>query len=85
MDSAFVGREIRLKEISRLYEETAGDWLLLEILETNATGTPIRLRVLAQSSDKDELHELMMEQDDWDWSKRYLIVYSDPSRPCEIG
>jgi len=85
LDSEFVGREIRLKEISRLYEETAGDWLLLEILETNAAGTPIRLRVLAQSRDKDELHELMMEQDDWDWSKRYLIVYSDPTRPCEIG
>lgn len=85
MGSEFVGREIGLKEISRLYEETAGDWLLLEILETNAAGTPIRMRVLAHSPNKDDLHELMMEQDDWDWSKRYLIVYSDPTKPCEIG
>ncbi|RME01479.1 MAG: hypothetical protein D6814_01445 [Calditrichaeota bacterium] len=84
MESAWEGKELQLKEIPQLYNDTAGKWLLLQILETNQNGTPVRLRMIAQSSDKSELHELIMNDDNWNWNHKYLLVFSDPNKPCTI-
>jgi len=81
---AYKDRIVDLKEINRLYEETAGHWLLLEILETNENGTPTRLRVADLAKDKNRLFDWMMENDDWDWKDRYLLVFADPNKPCII-
>ncbi|RMG68516.1 MAG: hypothetical protein D6715_02075 [Calditrichaeota bacterium] len=77
--------EVHLKEIPELYQRLAGQWLLFEILETNANQTPVRLRLLKNSSNKDDLYEFLMEDDQWNWDRQYLIVYADPSRPCTIA
>lgn len=76
--------EIDLRQISRLYEETAGNWLLLDILETNANGTPTRMRLIAKKTDKSELHDLIMDDDDREWENNYLLVFADPNKPCTI-
>jgi len=78
-------REIGLKDISRLYQETAGEWLLLHVLETNDNGTPIKLRLIARDADKSRLHDLIMDDEHWDWQKKYLLVKADPNKPCTIG
>ena len=84
MKSAYEDRIVHLKEINQLYEETAGNWLLLEILETNENGTPTRMRVAGISREKDTLFDWMMENEEWDWKHRYLLVFADPNKPCTI-
>ncbi len=77
--------ELHLKEIPELYQSLAGHWLLFEVLETNANQTPVRLRLLKHSTSKDELYDFLMEDEQWDWNRQYLIVYADPTRPCTIA
>lgn len=78
-------KTLSLKDISRLYLEKAGEWLLLEILETDPHGNPIQLKLLKHSENKDELHDFMMEHDEWTWERQFLIVLADPNKPCTIG
>jgi hypothetical protein len=89
-------KEIFLRDLGQLYQDLAGKWLLLEILPDfplNASsmkvGTekklPTKFRLHAHHSDKNKLHEFMLEHDGWDWSKKYLIVQADPEKPCEIN
>ncbi|HHL73609.1 MAG TPA: hypothetical protein ENJ29_13970 [Bacteroidetes bacterium] len=85
MAGDWIGKEIGLKDISKLYEQTAGNWLLLEVIDTMMDGTPSRMKLLYQSPDKSAVHEFLMEDDDWDWQKQYLIVFSDPTKPCTIS
>ena len=67
-----------------LYEELAGEWLLLEVLEQADDGSPRRLGLHGHHRDKEVLHERMMELDDWSWNRRFLLVKADPDR-CELG
>lgn len=81
----WLNKELNLKDITQVYNEKAGEWLLLEILETDARNNPIKLKLLKHSPYKDELHEYLLDQDQWDWNKKYLIVLADPSKPCRIA
>ncbi|MFQ5706714.1 MAG: hypothetical protein ACE5HO_04645 [bacterium] len=74
-----------VQEISQLYHEKAGEWLLLEIVETNRNNTPTKLRLLASGPDKDVLHDFIMEDESWHWHKKYLVVLADPDKPCTIA
>ena len=84
MGSKWVGKEIPVVQIGQVYFDSAGEWLLLEILETDDAGEPTRLKLLAKSPDKAELHDLIMDDEDWNWHKRYLLVHADPHKPCTI-
>jgi hypothetical protein len=80
-----LNKKLNLEDIAEIYNEKAGEWLLLEILETDTKNNPVKLKLLKHSPYKDELHEYLLEQDQWDWNKKYLIVLADPSKPCTIG
>lgn len=76
--------EIELPEIPHLYRRYAGQWLLLEVVATNAGGKPLRFRLLGRAPEKSALHEMIMDDEYWDWQKKYLIVFADPDKPCDI-
>jgi hypothetical protein len=78
-------KEILLRDLGQLYQDLAGEWLLLEILESAEKKQPTKFRLHAHHRDKDKLRELMMEHEDWDWNKKFLFVQADPEKPCEIN
>ena len=82
--SRWINKVIGLKGLARLHAEQAGAWLLLEILERNANDDPVKFRLLAYGPDKDALHDLLLEDDTWDWDKTYLFVLADPTKPCIV-
>ncbi len=77
-------REILLGDVPRLYEDLAGEWLLLEVVEESEDGSPRKLRLHGHDESKDALRELMLHQDDWSWKRRVLLVQADPDR-CELS
>lgn len=77
-------KEILLPDLAQLYQDLAGEWLLLEILEGAEKKLPAKFRLHAHHRDKDKLREFMMEHDDWNWEKKFLFVQADPEKPCEI-
>ncbi|MEE9371884.1 MAG: hypothetical protein V3V00_02425 [Saprospiraceae bacterium] len=70
-------------EIIQLHSVMPGFWLLLEILQYDKWGKAKLLKMISFSSDKNELLELLMEDEDWCWDKKYIFVYTD-SDSCEI-
>ncbi len=64
--------------------EKAGNWLLLEILETNSKNEPKKLMLIAASPDKDALHDYILQDENWDSNKNCLLVLADPNKPCSI-
>ncbi|MBI2821601.1 MAG: hypothetical protein HYX74_05200 [Acidobacteria bacterium] len=79
------GRDLSLKELSAVYHLLAGEWLLLEIVQGEFTAPGARFRLHAHHPDKERLHEFLLENDDWDWQRRYLFVHADPDKPCPTG
>jgi hypothetical protein len=77
-------KEILLRDLGQLYQDLAGEWLLLEILKGVEEKLPTQFRLHAHHPDKDKLREFMLEHDDWDWGKKFLFVLADPEKPCEI-
>jgi hypothetical protein len=77
-------KEILLRDISQLYQDLAGEWLLLEILQGKDEKLPAKFRLHAHHRDKDNLREFMLEHEDWNWNKKFLFVQADPEKPCEI-
>ena len=82
--SDWTQKEILLRDLGQLYQDLAGEWLLLEILQGRDEKLPAQFRLHAHHRDKDKLRELMMEHEDWDWSRKFLFVLADPEKPCEI-
>ncbi len=76
-------REIGLGDVPRLYQDLAGEWLLLEVLEELENGSPQKLRLHGHHESKDALREMMLEQDDWSWNRRFLIVQANPDK-CDL-
>lgn len=76
---------ILLRDLGQLYHDLAGEWLLLEILEGAEKKMPTQFRLHAHHLDKDKLHDFMLEHDEWDWSKKYLLVKADPEKPCDLN
>ncbi len=81
-----LNKEYSARQMAQLYREMPGVWLLLEVLEQNELGTPQRLKLLAYSPDKEDLYDYLMDQDDnWNWNKKYIFVYSDPEKECPLN
>jgi len=77
--SKWKNKILGLKELSEMYLEEAGNWVLLEILGYDSRGQANRVRVVELHSDKEALLDYMMEHDEeWDWTKKYVIVKADP-------
>jgi len=82
--SKWLRKVLNLKDITHLYIEKKGHWLLLEILETTSDDKPIKFRLLDFSADKDKLHDYISEDETWNWDKKYLMVLADPNKPCTL-
>ncbi len=74
---------INAKEVAGLYNDLLGQWLLLEVVELGKKGKVEKFRLIASHQDKDQLYKLM-ENDDWDWDKKYLFVFANPDSLCDI-
>lgn len=75
---------INAKQVAELFHEKQNEWLLLEILKTGINGKAKKFKLLANSKNKNDLHDLIIEQDDWNLNKQLVIVHADPNKICEI-
>lgn len=74
---------INVKDVARLYNDKMGNWLLLEVLKVGKNGKAEEFKLIAYNKDKKNLYELM-EEDNWDWGKKYIFVFADPDTLCEF-
>jgi len=74
---------INARDVAQLYDEKSGQWLLLEVVKMGALGKAEEFKLIAYDNNKEKLHELM-EDDDWDWDKKYIFVFADPNSICEL-
>jgi len=74
---------INVKDVARLYDDKTGQWLLLEVIKMGENGKAEEFKLVAYSHEKERLKDLM-DEDDWDWDKKYIFVFADPDKLCEI-
>jgi hypothetical protein len=74
---------IDAKDVAQLYSDKLGQWLLLEVIRMGKNGKAEKFKLVAYDYNKERLKDLM-EEDDWDWSKKYIFVFADPDKLCEI-
>ncbi|MBK7407901.1 MAG: hypothetical protein IPL49_08575 [Saprospirales bacterium] len=77
--------EYSAAEMAQLYQKHPNEWLLLEVLATNKSGRAERLRLVKYAKNKNDLYDYLMDEvQDWDWSKNFIFVYSDPDKECDL-
>jgi len=74
---------INAKDVARLYNDKIGNWLLLEVMKMGENSKAEKFKLIAYNKSKEELYELM-ENETWDWNKKYIFVFADPNNLCEI-
>jgi hypothetical protein len=74
---------INAKDVARLYNDKIGNWLLLEVIKIGENSRAEKFRLVAYNKNKEMLYNLM-EDDNWDWNKKYIFVFADPDNLCEI-
>jgi len=74
---------INVKDVARLYNDKSGNWLLLEVIKVGENGKAEEFKLVAYKRKKELLYK-MMEDDNWDWDKKYIFVYADPDTLCEL-
>ena len=70
-------------DVAKLYNEKINQWLLLEVIKMGKNRKAEEFKLIAFNKSKEKLKELM-EDDDWDWNKKYIFVFADPNSLCEI-
>lgn len=74
---------INATDVAKLYNEKANQWLLLEVIKMGKNRKAEEFRLVANNKSKEKLKALM-EDDDWNWEKKYIFVFADPNSLCEI-
>ena len=74
---------INVRDVAHLYNDKLGHWLLLEVIKTGGSGKAEEFKLIAFDRKKEQLQELM-DEDDWDWDKKYIFVFADPNTLCEL-
>ena len=74
---------INAKDVAHLYNDKLGHWLLLEVIKMDGKGKAEEFRLIAYDRKKEHLHDLM-DEDDWDWDKKYIFVFADPNTLCDL-
>jgi len=83
-DKKWKGRKINAAEVAQLYREIPHQWMLLEVISTK-NGKAEWFYLLKYAKEKEVLYDYLMDEDEnWDWSKKYIFVYADPDDVCEI-
>ncbi len=80
----WTNKVISTKDVARLYNDKPGEWLLLDVLKTGSNGRAELFKLLAHSNDKENLYAYIMEDENWNWDKKYIFVFADPDNLCEI-
>ncbi|MCF6351517.1 MAG: hypothetical protein L3J06_00760 [Cyclobacteriaceae bacterium] len=75
---------INAKDVAKLYNNKINQWLLLEVIKMGKNRRAEEFKLVAFDKNKEKLKALM-EDDDWDWDKKYMFVFADPNSLCEIG
>ena len=74
---------INAKDVARLYNDKIGNWLLLEVIKMGENSRAENFKLVAYNKNKERLYHLM-DDDNWDWNKKYIFVFADPDNLCEI-
>ncbi|MCF6360147.1 MAG: hypothetical protein L3J29_05215 [Cyclobacteriaceae bacterium] len=74
---------INAKDVAKLYNEKINQWLLLEVIKTGKNRRAEEFKLIAFDKSKEKVKALM-EDDNWDWNKKYIFVFADPDSLCEI-
>ena len=74
---------INATDVAKLYNEKINQWLLLEVIKMGKNRKAEQFKLMAFDKSKEKLKELM-EDDDWNWDKKYIFVFADPNSLCEI-
>ena len=74
---------IKAKDVANLYNDKLGYWLVLEVIKIDRSGKAEEFRLIAYDRKKEHLQDLM-DEDDWDWDKKYIFVFADPNTLCEL-
>ncbi len=82
--ATWTNRVIDATEAAGLYEQNPEFWLLLDVLEVGPNGRASKFKLLAKSEDKEDLYDYLMEDDEWNWDKKYIFVFSDPDKQCDL-
>ena len=74
---------IKSKDVAQLYNDKVDHWLLLEVIKMGSNGKAEEFKLIAFDRKKEQLYELM-EDENWDWSKKYIFVFADPNSLCDL-
>jgi hypothetical protein len=74
---------ISAEDVAHLYNDKLGHWLLLEVITMGKNGKAEEFKLIAYDRKKKHLHDLM-DEDDWDWNRKYIFVFADPNTLCEL-
>lgn len=74
---------INATDVAKLYNEKINQWLLLEVIKMGKNRKAEKFKLIAFDKSKENL-KVLMEDDDWDWDKKYIFVFADPNSICEI-
>ena len=75
---------INAKEVAKLYNDKPHEWLLLEVLKTSENNRAELFKLLANSKNKEDLREYVMEDKNWNSTRKYILVYADPEKVCKV-
>ncbi|MDH5397823.1 MAG: hypothetical protein OEX02_06740 [Cyclobacteriaceae bacterium] len=71
------------REVAMLYAAFNGQWLLLDVLERDNKGKAKLFKLVANSVDKDDLRDIVMDDENPD-DHDYIFVLADPDTLCDI-
>ena len=74
---------INAKDVAKLYNEKANQWLLLEVVKMGKNSRAEEFKLIAYNKSKEKLKALM-DDDNWDWDKKYILVFANPNNLCKI-
>ena len=81
--SAWLSRDLSVEELGRAYAALAGEWLLLEVIEGEPGARDAKYRLIGHGTDRERLHQVIGEDEDWNWDRRCLLILADPEKPCK--
>lgn len=70
--------------VTKIYLEKAKEWLLFKIIESDQENNPTKFRLIYHNPNKEDLLDSLEDDKEWNWQKRYLILFADPTKPCAI-
>jgi hypothetical protein len=85
MSTDWKKRKIFRSDIVDMYTDLEHNWLLIEVIGRDKNGMATEIRLVHFAEVKDDVYEFLMEEEEsWDWTKNYIVVYADPKKECEL-